>query len=431
MNATMKLVLLVAGFAISLSQVSAAEEIIQIKKRGSVRAHGAKISGLAFSPSGDLLASTSDDRTMKLWKVMEGTLESVSAQGTRGLNSVAFSPDGKMLFIGGGSGSKTLDFFDVASRKNVRSVNTAHYVYNVTVSPDGRRVATGAYIDKYLKVWDVETGASVKILATPALPEPHAKKSDNRPMGFTAFSPDGKYFAGCAASSPYPAVPTIWDAKTLEIKSRFVAHDNRCYSIIFSPDSKTLAIGTQDGTLKLWDVAAAVKAWSDRAKSKATAEEIALLIRQLNDDSFEVRETASSKLTEIGAAATGLLKEALESTDVPEVRFRVKKILQTASDVGAEPLVTLKPEAVLSETQTGGVRALAFSGDGRLLAAGCWKFNTKMGQLTVWDIEQPDEPVLNLDTRGIEALVFSRDGKTLMTGMRDGTITLWDVMIRE
>ena len=311
MNATMKLVLLVAGFAISLSQVSAAEEIIHIKKRGSVRAHGAKISGLAFSPSGDLLASTSDDRTMKLWKVMEGTLKSVSTEGTRGLNSVAFSPDGEMLFIGGGSGNKTLDFFDVASRKKVRSVNTAHYVYNMTVSPDGRRVATGAYLDKYLKVWDVETGASVKILATPALPGPHAKKSDNRPMGFTAFSPDGKYFAGCAASSPCPAVPTIWDAKTLEIKSRFVAHDNRCYSIMFSPDSKTLAIGTQDGTLKLWDVAAAVKAWSDRAKSEATAEEIALLIRQLDDDSFKVRETASSKLTEIGAAAAGALKEAL------------------------------------------------------------------------------------------------------------------------
>lgn len=426
MNIFLQRAMVIASVASTFCQATEADTTVRIKKRGSVAAHKAKLRSLAFSPDGRLLVSASDDRTVRIWNLSDGTLKSTS-KPIPGQTSVAFSPDGKLLFIARGRGPSTVDFFDVASRDTVRSLNTRHRVENVTVSPDGRRVATAAFLDEYLKVWDVATGAPVKTLTSPTRAGRGADESNLRPMGYTAFSPDGKFFAGCAASPNYVAIPTIWDAKTLEIYSRFVAHDRRCHSIMFSPDSKTLAIGTEDGTLKLWSVVAVVKAWATRTDTKATAAEIDLLIKQLDDDNFQVRETAERELRKISAAAEGPLRKTRESTKSAEVRARIDTILKSISRAGTKPLETLKPGAVLTDEQTGGVRSLAFSPNGRLLAAGFWKHTTIEGQLTVFELSQPDKPVFNLETFGIEAVAFSPDGRTLASGMHDGTITLWDV----
>jgi WD40 repeat protein len=67
---------------------------------------------VAFSPDGRLLASGSDDKTIKLWEVASGSLVRTLSGHTNDVRSVAFSPDGRLL--ASGSDDKTIKLWDIS-----------------------------------------------------------------------------------------------------------------------------------------------------------------------------------------------------------------------------------------------------------------------------------------------------------------------------
>jgi WD40 repeat protein len=69
-------------------------------------------------------------------------------------------------------------------------------------------------------------------------------------MESLAFSPDGNLLAGTGHND---GGVWLWDARSGNLKQEIKAHDAPT-AVAFSPDSKTLATGGYDGTLKLWDV---------------------------------------------------------------------------------------------------------------------------------------------------------------------------------
>ena len=397
-----------------------------MKERATIPAHEAKIRALAYSPDGTLLASAGDDHKCRVWRVADGTLESLGEPLT-GQSSVVFSSDGETLYAGLGGGGKKLFSYSVADRSVVREIDAGHSVLSIALSPQGRRVVTGAHQDDHLKVWDATNGREIKSLQSSSVAGREVRRTTSRPMGFVSYSPDGKYLVGCAAPSFYAAVPTIWDADTFAVKARFIAHHNRCYAITFSPDGRTIAIGTQDGSIKLWKVEAAIEAWRKRGGSAVDDRTLNKLIAQLDDDDFETREAAERQLKQLGPSIEEKLAQARASTDAPEVLTRLKRILAGLKGNAAEPLKDLAPR-ILEEEHAAGIRSLAYSPDGRYLAAGAWEYRTKNGRLTVWDTRAADEPIVHLDTLGVEAVTFSPDGKTLAAGMHNGEVKLWDIL---
>jgi WD40 repeat protein len=128
------------------------------------------------------VASGSDDKTIKLWRVSDGALVRTLTGHTNWVNRVAFSPDGTLLASGGLD--NTIKLWRVSDGALVRTL-TGHtnYVLSVAFSPDGTLLASGSY-DKTVKLWRVSDGALVRTY----------DQETGTGVLSVQFSPDGQYF---------------------------------------------------------------------------------------------------------------------------------------------------------------------------------------------------------------------------------------------
>ena len=212
--------------------------------------HDSRVSGVAFSPDGRLLATASGDGMTRLLDPATGERLRTLAQGDaiwghgNAVWGVTFSADGRLLATAsGGMLSGTACLWDPATGERLRTLDHGNAVWGVAFRPDGRLLTTagGSSFGGTACLWDPATGKPLRTLA-----------HDSRVSG-VAFSPDGRLLATASADKAARLLDTWWDSTGEPLRT--LAHDSRVSGAAFSPDGRLLATASEDKAARLWDPA--------------------------------------------------------------------------------------------------------------------------------------------------------------------------------
>jgi Tol biopolymer transport system component len=319
--------------------------------------HTGSVSQVAFSPDGTQLASASTDGTIKVWDARDDpearTLES---------KNVKFSPDGKWLASTSWNAT-SIKLWDTTTGRIVRTLDGHKGVMDVAFSPDGKSIASGGF-DKTVKLWNLATGDNIHTLET------HSSIIES-----VAFSPDGKLLASCGE---YSRVVELWLVATGQPLGALTGHTGGVVFVAFSPDGKRLASGSQDGTVRLWDV-------TTRRPVQTFEGNFWMLGLAFSPDGSRLAFAASDRTIRLWVVRTG------------------------------EPIRTFAGN-------TAEIRAVAFTPDGRRLAS-----ISSDGTVKLWDVETGQEALLLTGHRswGV-GVAFAPDGHRLATADFDCKLKLWD-----
>lgn len=199
--------------------------------------HEGWVQSLAVSPNGNRLASGSHDHTVKLWDWRSGECLQTLEGHIHRVKTVAFSPQGDLL--ASGSDDHTVKLWEVATGVCWRTlVGHQDWVLAIAFSPAGDQVASASG-DHTLKLWEVQTGECLQTFTG----------HDHR-IRSVVFSSDGTRLA----SGSDDHTVRVWDVKAGTCLQTLTGHQGTVWSVDFSLDGQLLASGSEDETIRLWQV---------------------------------------------------------------------------------------------------------------------------------------------------------------------------------
>jgi WD40 repeat protein len=304
------------------------------------------------------------------------------AHAKAGVIGLSLSRDGKTLVVAASDAKIRMIAMATGEIRRTFSGHT-NATYLGVFSPNEKLLASSSR-DRTVRIWDIDSGQEIRQMG-----------GFRCSVKAVAFSPDGKM----VAASGNDGMVKLWDVRTgTEAKS--LVHMNSAdidmavYSFVFSRDGKKIYAGNGDGTISEWDVALGKEIRNWKAHDHTT-------FRLLFSPDYRI-------LASFGDS--------------------VVKLWDTSS---WRQLRSMSMDR--SSTVTSVSSAVAFSNDGKLIAASNIGLDPKQNtysyvQTLVWKV-QTGEKIFTLEGHkfDVDGLAFTRDDRFLMTGSIDTTIKFWDM----
>ncbi len=390
----------------------------------SLSGHSHAVYSVAYSPDGQTIASGSLDRTIRLWNAETGAQRGQPLTGhTNYVLSVAYSPDGRT--IASGSADKTIGIWSAETGERLRTLEGHEdYVWSVTYSPDGQTIASGSR-DKTVRTWGVGDLAVPTTRLTTTVLGPSVTQTgafflrvlfSSDVTGFTSSDivvTNGSVtsFAGSGKSYTATIEPSNDGAVTVNIPANAVdsdlgkneasepysvdyrrqqilsGHQGTVYSVAYSPDGRTIATGSGDTTIRIWDV-------------NTEAHLRTIQIRTPTGLRVGVRSIAYSpdSQTIVAGAADGSVH-----------LWNVKTGERIRSLIG----------------HSNSVLTVAYSPDGRTIAGGGFD-----DTIQIWDADTGAHLKTIEYLNWVYTVAYSPDGQSFASGGVDAMVRMWDANTR-
>ncbi|GFE69914.1 AAA-like domain-containing protein [Chroococcus sp. FPU101] len=378
---------------ISLQQI-----LREIQEKNQLESHQEAVTSVAFSPSGNYLATASRDNTVKLWTKNGKELKTLKGhQGA--IYGAAFSPDSKTIATA--SQDRTIILWDLQEKALVTLQGHKGSVYSVSFSPNGQFIASTSR-DGTARLWNLK-GQQLRIFSG------HKKSVDD-----VSFSPDGKKLATASRDGSL----IIWNLegeKLLIIKQPNLLP---FYSVSFSPDAQYIAAATSDGITKIWDLQGklilTLKGHLENVNSVNFSPDGKSLVTASSDGTAKIWTLQGQELTTL----KGHLEPVYEAVFSPD-----GKSLATASSDGTAKLWQLN-STIYTQDQSSeiGITSVSFSPDGAEIATA-----NKDGYIIVKNIQSKQSTKFSSDLEWIYDLDFSSNHQKIAAASRSGIAKIWDI----
>jgi WD40 repeat protein/serine/threonine protein kinase len=378
--------------------------------KGAVHAPSALLT-LKLSADGSFLAGLGKDMHARVWEVASGKeLYDYPLAGTSTPN-IDLSADGKLLLASRHPSSTSVALFHAGEPEPIMLTNKEYDFARDqgALSADGKLAAVG-HAGNFVELYDTTTQKRLGSL--------RARSGTSR----LAFSPDGNRLA----VGEKAGLVTVWDVSRQRILRVLKGHAAVIDALGFTSDGRKLVSTDRDGLVHCWDV-------NDQEESRVVARDRG----EINALSY----SPDGRWLVDGGMARVLLHD-LRSKDQPRILSTRGTRCAVFSPDGQTIAYGLDDQVSLWQVETGRllctfpgspdeIGSMAFSPDGRWLAAGCGCptdfFDDWPRKIMLFDVKNQKKHRSFATPTQVSAISFSPDGKRLAAAGHDGAIWLWDV----
>ena len=383
---------------------------------------------VAFSPDGARLVGVGE-REGRIWDMRDPARPSISLPGSQAVMNAMFSPDGKFLALGARTGVRLLDLQSLTSPRSLFQGGFSLTAF----SPDGKRLAAGGF-DNIIRIWDMGD-----LMAPPLMLRGHQS-----PVASIAFSPDGTLVVSNSQDGTVrawdlqnPAMNRVLPAaQTQRGQGGRGTGNPNAQVVAFAPEGDRVLAGKMDGSVHMWDLR------SQEIPSGVLDGRLGLAVaRSMALSGDTLRFAAGGGADGLEPRVWDLKNPGAPPQIVPVGDTRIEDLLfsPNASELAISPQPTSSAAVVwLWNLRTATMRIftlpstpldrpvpgkLAYSPDGTRLAA------SNQSAVRVWDLRDSKTPPIVLQTGGrqpIFSLAFSPDGRTLAAGAENAII--WNLL---